>query len=192
MKNIFAFKILPCVLIFLFCAFSFSCATKSNFSQIDSTEKEISVQPIFSENVFVKDGYLVIEAKKEEKEALAQLTGLDRYILQNIQSAAQLQAERSKNSRLWKENQQLQAERSKNNRLWKENQQLKKDLTQARRERDWAKKKVGNICASLAYRVGRAITFIPRKLRGGYRCVKEHGIRYTFRRAWEKIAGKIW
>ena len=80
----------------------------------------------------------------DEKEALAQLTGLDRYILQNIQSAAQLKAEKSKNSRLWKENQQLQAERSKNSRLWKENQQLKKDLTQARRERDWAKKKVGN------------------------------------------------
>ncbi len=63
MKNIFAFKILPCVLIFLFCAFSFSCATKSNFSQIDFTEKEISVQLIFPENVFVKEEISNVKTK---------------------------------------------------------------------------------------------------------------------------------
>ncbi|MBQ1237717.1 MAG: glycosyltransferase [Oscillospiraceae bacterium] len=110
------------------------------------------------------------DLSEEEKEALARLTGPDRYILQNIQSAAQLRAERSKNSR-----------------LWKENQQLKKDLTQARRERDRAKKEVGNICASLSYRVGRMITFIPRKVRGGYRCLKEHGVKYTVRRIGQKM-----
>ena len=36
------------------------------------------------------------DLSEEEKEALARLTGLDRYILQNIRSGAQLQAERSK------------------------------------------------------------------------------------------------
>ena len=71
--------------------------------------------------------------------------------------------------------------------LLEENQQLKKDLTQARRERDRAKKKVENICASRSYRVGRMITFIPRKVRGGYRCLKEHGVKYTVRRIGQKM-----
>ena len=104
---------------------------------------------------------------EDEKEALAQLTGLDRYILQNIQYAAQRKVEKSKNSR-----------------LWKENQKLKKELS-------WVKKELKNVKASRSFRAGRALTFIPRKLRDGYRCVKEHGIRYTFRRAWENTAGKI-
>ncbi len=35
---------------------------------------------------------------------------------------------------------------------------------------------------SVSFRVGRAITFIPRKLRGGVQCVKDHGAGYTVRR----------
>ena len=36
---------------------------------------------------------------------------------------------------------------------------------------------------SVSFRVGRAITFIPRKLRGGVRCYLDHGAGYTLRRA---------
>lgn len=39
------------------------------------------------------------------------------------------------------------------------------------------------ICSSWSYRIGRAITFIPRKIRGGIRCYKEHGLSYT----WERL-----
>ena len=35
---------------------------------------------------------------------------------------------------------------------------------------------------TVSYRVGRAITWLPRKLRGGVRCYKEHGGKYTFYR----------
>ncbi|MCF0120325.1 MAG: hypothetical protein HUJ65_01695 [Oscillospiraceae bacterium] len=35
------------------------------------------------------------------------------------------------------------------------------------------------IRASASYRIGRFITLIPRKIRGGIRCYKEHGMRYT-------------
>ncbi|HBC93036.1 MAG TPA: hypothetical protein DCZ10_09095, partial [Pelotomaculum sp.] len=31
----------------------------------------------------------------------------------------------------------------------------------------------------MSFRIGRIITFIPRKIRGGIRCHKEHGLRYT-------------
>ena len=39
------------------------------------------------------------------------------------------------------------------------------------------------IRASWSYRIGRFITFIPRKLRGGIRCYREHGWSYT----WERV-----
>lgn len=35
---------------------------------------------------------------------------------------------------------------------------------------------------SWSYRIGRFITWLPRKIRGGIRCLKEHGWKYTFDR----------
>ena len=43
------------------------------------------------------------------------------------------------------------------------------------------------IRASWSYRIGRFITFIPRKIRGGIRCYQEHGMRYTLNRIQEKF-----
>ncbi len=62
MKNIFAFRILTCVLIFSFCAFSFSCATKSNISEIP-IEEPYSIQPIFPEDVFEKEDISNVKTK---------------------------------------------------------------------------------------------------------------------------------
>ena len=44
--------------------------------------------------------------------------------------------------------------------------------------------------ASVSFRVGRGITWMPRKLRGGIRCYQEHGLRYTARRFLEHTTGK--
>ena len=44
---------------------------------------------------------------------------------------------------------------------------------------------------SPSWRIGRAITWLPRKVRGGYRCVKENGWKYTIRHLGEKIKGKL-
>ena len=44
--------------------------------------------------------------------------------------------------------------------------------------------------ASVSFRVGRAITWAPRKLRGGVRCYKEHGAAYTAHRFLEHLTGK--
>ena len=46
---------------------------------------------------------------------------------------------------------------------------------------------INSIRASASYRIGRFITFIPRKIRGGIRCYNEHGMRYTMRRIKEKF-----
>jgi len=45
------------------------------------------------------------------------------------------------------------------------------------------------IRASASYKIGRAITFFPRKLRGGVRCLRENGLSYTLRRITHKIRG---
>lgn len=45
-----------------------------------------------------------------------------------------------------------------------------------------AKKEIAAIHASWSYRIGRFITFIPRKIRGGIRCYQEHGWKYTWQR----------
>lgn len=41
--------------------------------------------------------------------------------------------------------------------------------------------------ASISYKIGRIITFVPRKLRGGVCCLREHGGRYTLRRIKQKL-----
>ena len=45
-----------------------------------------------------------------------------------------------------------------------------------------AEKEIRNIRASASYRIGRFITWIPRKVRGLFRCCREHGWRYTCKR----------
>lgn len=46
------------------------------------------------------------------------------------------------------------------------------------------------IRASWSYRIGRAVTWLPRKVRGGVRCLRENGFSYTLRRVKEHIIGK--
>lgn len=40
---------------------------------------------------------------------------------------------------------------------------------------------------SWSFKIGRLITFIPRKIRGGVRCHQEHGLKYTLRRIKEHL-----
>ena len=49
------------------------------------------------------------------------------------------------------------------------------------------KKEIQNIYKSKSYQIGRFITFIPRKIRGGIRCYKENGMQYTLNRAKAKF-----
>ena len=42
------------------------------------------------------------------------------------------------------------------------------------------KKEINDIHASFSFRLGRLLTFIPRKIRGVFRCYQEHGFRYTW------------
>ena len=52
---------------------------------------------------------------------------------------------------------------------------------------EFAMRELRAIHSSWTYRIGRFITFIPRKVRGGIRCCKEHGLRYT----WNLLLAKL-
>ena len=51
-------------------------------------------------------------------------------------------------------------------------------------------RELASIKSSVSFRVGRAITWLPRKVRGGVRCYKEHGPAYTAHRFLEHLTGK--
>lgn len=54
-----------------------------------------------------------------------------------------------------------------------------------------ANREIAAIHASWTYRIGRFITFIPRKIRGGIRCYQEHGMSYTLNRVKDKISAQL-
>lgn len=54
-------------------------------------------------------------------------------------------------------------------------------------ENERLKREINNIHQSISYRVGRVITFFPRKIRGGIRCFRENGLKYTLHRIREKL-----
>jgi len=45
--------------------------------------------------------------------------------------------------------------------------------------------------SSLSFRLGRSLTWLPRKVRGGTQCLKEHGLWYTLKLFLEKVAEKF-
>lgn len=51
-------------------------------------------------------------------------------------------------------------------------------------------KGAGDLEKSASYRIGRIITFIPRKMRGFAGCIQDHGLKYTLRYALKKLIGR--
>lgn len=54
-----------------------------------------------------------------------------------------------------------------------------------------AEREIKLIRSSLSYKIGCFITYIPRKIRGGFRCCQEHGFKYTLKRFIYKIVKLI-
>ena len=53
------------------------------------------------------------------------------------------------------------------------------------------KSEIKKLKQSRSYRLGRALTWLPRKIRGGIRCLKQHGVAYTCKRLKQKISKKL-
>ena len=59
---------------------------------------------------------------------------------------------------------------------------LRQKLARANNQIAFLKREIDNIHHSWTYRIGRIITWLPRKIRGGIRCYQEHGLSYTVNR----------
>ena len=60
--------------------------------------------------------------------------------------------------------------------------ELRRELDCVRRELDCVRRELDCVRRSASYRIGRTITWLPRKIRGGVRCLRDNGPGYTFRR----------
>ena len=85
----------------------------------------------------------------------------------------------SNNKNIVERKNSLSLEKSENN---KQEKQLKADLAKTQKELKKYKKQLEDVKSGYSFRIGRVITFIPRKIRGGIKCYREHGIKYTFNR----------
>lgn len=56
---------------------------------------------------------------------------------------------------------------------------------------DALENRLNDLYRSPSWRIGRAVTWLPRKVRGGVRCVKENGWKYTVLHFGEKVIGKL-
>ena len=64
---------------------------------------------------------------------------------------------------------------------------MRDEIDQKNKTIDYYSKELENIKNGYSFKIGRVITFIPRKLHGCIRCYKEHGVKYTAKRAMEHL-----
>lgn len=88
------------------------------------------------------------------------------------------------NSRVWNERCYFQDEL---NQSYKTIQGLEQSLKNTEDQLNIVKTRYNIICNSSSLKLGQAISFIPRKLKGGFNCIKDHGIVYTLKYALSKL-----
>lgn len=71
-----------------------------------------------------------------------------------------------------------------------ENKRLKKKVKNESLKQKEALNEVKKIKNSKEYKLGKKLLFIPRKIKGGIKCVKDHGVFYTIKHALKKLLGK--
>ena len=158
---------------------------KSIYKRIDEREKEnVPFENPFAEYIYLH--FIAEEVSKEDEfwalqQEVAQLQGdLD----QQRNEAAKLQSE---TVRLHNENSNLLITiNNLNSALTTANEKT----STAEQSAAAAWQEVDNIHRSATYRIGRAITWLPRMVRGFARCYREHGWRYTWRRVVAHIGGE--
>lgn len=66
---------------------------------------------------------------------------------------------------------------------------VSREVYNLKAENSQLKKEIIDIYLSKSYKIGRIITFFPRKIRSGIHCYREHGTKYTLERIKEKFLG---
>ena len=62
------------------------------------------------------------------------------------------------------------------------NRYVEKTKKQAEEQKDKLRRELNSVQNSVSFRIGRSITWLPRKVRGGAQCYRDHGAGYTVRR----------
>lgn len=66
--------------------------------------------------------------------------------------------------------------------LESERNTLRNEISKIKRELESSQAELRNVKSGYSFRTGRILTWLPRMIRGGFRCYKEHGFLYTLRR----------
>ncbi len=81
-------------------------------------------------------------------------------------------------------------QRSETNALRQNNMTVQRKLGQLTAEYEQLNSEYTAIVSSNTYLTGKIVLWMPRKVRGGIRCLKENGLKYTIRHFFEKIVTK--
>ncbi len=65
--------------------------------------------------------------------------------------------------------------------------EIGKRLKQAEAKNRELNKALSDIRYGYSFRIGRVVTWLPRKLRGGFKCLRQHGMVYTIKRVIEHV-----
>lgn len=85
---------------------------------------------------------------------------------------------------LWSEIGRKREAQAKRNNLLKRNQRKKEEEERLCRQLQFD---IDSLKQSVSYRTGRLLTWGPRKTRGGYYCMRQHGLMYTIKRFMEHM-----
>ena len=89
----------------------------------------------------------------------------------------------------------LQTEKNKlqteKNKLQTEKNKLQTEKNKLQTVKKVMSAEIASLRKSFSFRLGRALTWFPRKFRGGVRCLKEHGLIYTVKHFVAKVKKKL-
>ena len=75
----------------------------------------------------------------------------------------------------------------KNQNLQHQNKKLNKELSDIKKQKQKLSKDLSDIRHGYSFRIGRIVTWAPRKFRGGIRCIRQNGVVYTAKRVLEHM-----
>lgn len=138
----------------------------------------------FSEEMIGFYRTALVNAKKRER-MIREQGNRERERIKNESNRLNVQLQ-NENKRL---NAQLESDVKRlKDQLQAENKLLKAEL---QTENEHLRAQLQSLQNGWSYRIGRKITCIPRKIRGGIRCLKQNGLAYTFTHTCEKIKSKL-
>ena len=177
-------------------AFSYFVCVKQMLSFCNSVEfREDNEGAIFSGIEAVINGcrnrYGALD--KTARAEVLKMTGKDKFLFKaliltsfnNNESIKKLKLE-IKNKTVRKKKEKKDA-LTKVTRLEKKNKNAFAEISLLQKKYEKLNSELKNVKNGWSFRLGRAITWIPRKVRGGIRCWQGHGFLYTLKRCGEKL-----